>query len=82
MREEGLQVQVEAEGASGRGGGRPFEGAAATRPSPLIALRLLARAQEERSLAVKVGSTVLVRGEPVPLGVESFLLGTDAPYTF
>ncbi|CAM9249278.1 unnamed protein product, partial [Ascophyllum nodosum] len=63
MREEGLQVQVEAEGASGRGGGRPFEGAAATRPSPLIALRLLARAQEERSLAVKELTAVRLRYE-------------------
>lgn len=37
----------------GNGGGG-WEGEVDTRPSPLVALRFLAKAQEERSLAVKV----------------------------
>lgn len=36
-------------------GGEGWEGEVDSRPSPLIALRFLAKAQEERSLAVKVG---------------------------
>lgn len=42
-------------GAGGEEGGGEKEGGGGARPTPLVALRLLREAQEERSLAVKVG---------------------------
>ena len=49
-----FKLKADGDGGGGEGGGGEPEGAG-SRPTPLVALRLLREIQEQRSLAVKVG---------------------------